>query len=99
VDEVLDERVLMIARVIAAAGIQPVPERTEPYAVAEAAKIIGINKSTLYRQIQSGKCKALRIGTGRGTLRITPAHLSAYKAYLEAQAVPEPPRTLRMVTA
>jgi excisionase family DNA binding protein len=65
-------------------------ERTTPYHVAEIAEMVGVHRVTVYRDIAAGRLKALRIGKGKGTLRIPPAALKPYLELLEAQAVTAP---------
>lgn len=49
--------------------------------VSEAARQLDVDDNTIYRAIESGALVALRIGQGRGTLRIP---LEAWAAYLAA---------------
>jgi excisionase family DNA binding protein len=89
VDEAVPPHALRLARLIAAAGYatpDPVPSRTAPYTVREAAAIIGCCRATLYREIQRGRCRAYRIGEGRGTLRIKVEAFREYLRSLEANA-------------
>jgi excisionase family DNA binding protein len=64
--------------------LQPT-EHGEPealYLVAEVAAMLRVDHSTVYRAVASGALKALRIGKGRGTLRIPAAAFRAYCASL-----------------
>jgi excisionase family DNA binding protein len=63
------------------------PSIRPPFKVAEVALMLGVHKSTIYRDIQEGSLRALRVGTGKGALRIRPEHLDAYMALLEVRAV------------
>lgn len=62
-------------------------ERTKPYRVAEVASYFDVDVSTVYREIYAGHLKALRIGSGRGALRIPVSALAEYEAQSAAQAV------------
>jgi len=53
----------------------------EPIEVGELARQVKVSPSTLYRAIRAGSLIALRIGNGRGTLRV---HRSDWDAYLDA---------------
>ena len=48
--------------------------------VADIAAALNVGRDTVYRAIRSGRLDALRIGHGRGTLRITPEARDAYLA-------------------
>jgi excisionase family DNA binding protein len=54
--------------------------RTKPYRVAEVAKHFDVDTSTVYRLISAGQLKALRIGSGRGALRVPVRALAEYEA-------------------
>jgi len=55
-------------------------ERTKPFRVAEVADRFDVDVSTVYREITAGRLKALRIGSGRGALRIPVSALAEYEA-------------------
>jgi excisionase family DNA binding protein len=57
--------------------------------VAEIAAMLDVHQSTIYRDIEAGRLKALRVGAGKGALRILPAALDAYLALLEVRATAE----------
>lgn len=59
----------------------------KPYRVAEVAALLDVHPVTVYRAIEAGRLRALRIGAGRGALRILPEALDAYLALLEVRAV------------
>jgi excisionase family DNA binding protein len=40
------------------------------YTVAEVAALLRVHKSTIYRDVESGRINAIRAGKGRGTIRI-----------------------------
>lgn len=60
-------------------------ERTRMYRVRDVAGLFEVSVATVYRAIESGQLSALKLGTGRGTLRVTGA---AVLAYAEACAQP-----------
>lgn len=62
-------------------------EIRKPYRVADVARILDVHQSTIYRDIESGRLRALRVGVGKGALRILPDALDAYLALLEVRAV------------
>ena len=57
------------------------------FRVAEVAARFGVDKTTVYRQIKAGRLTAIRIGTGRGTVRVPAEALAAYEASITAAAV------------
>jgi excisionase family DNA binding protein len=57
------------------------------FRVAEVAARFGIDETTVYRQIKAGRLKAIRIGTGRGTVRVPAEALAEYEASITAAAV------------
>ena len=59
--------------------MQSDPE-TEPVLVSAFAAELKVSPSTLYRAIHAGQLEALRIGQGRGTLRLTSEACAAYRA-------------------
>jgi excisionase family DNA binding protein len=61
--------------------------RIKPYRVAEVAALLDVHPVTIYRDIDAGRLKALRVGTGKGALRILPAALNSYLSLLEVRAV------------
>jgi excisionase family DNA binding protein len=64
-----------------------VPDVRKPYRVADIAAMLDVHQATIYRDIEAGRLKALRVGAGKGALRILPAALDAYLALLEVRAV------------
>jgi excisionase family DNA binding protein len=56
---------------------------TRMYRVRAVAEMFDVSVSTIYRAIESGQLDALKIGTGKGSLRI-PAY--AIEAFREACA-------------
>lgn len=65
------------------------PEIRKPYRVAEIAAMLDVHQSTIYRDIEAGRLRALRVGAGKGSLRILPAALEPYLALLEVRATAE----------
>jgi len=57
------------------------------FRVAEVAARFEVDETTIYRQIKAGRLKAIRIGTGRGTVRVTAAALAEYEESITAAAV------------
>lgn len=53
-------------------------ERTRMYRVKEVAGHFEVSPATVYRAIESGQLDALKLGTGRGTLRVPGAAVLAY---------------------
>jgi excisionase family DNA binding protein len=54
-----------------------VPEAV--YTVAEVAQRLRLHKSTVYRDVESGRIDAYRAGKGRGTIRIREGAFLAYQ--------------------
>ncbi len=54
--------------------------------VKQAAADLGISTSTLYALIAAHKIPHERHGLGRGVIRLTPAHLAAYRASVQVEA-------------
>jgi excisionase family DNA binding protein len=61
-----------------------------PYRVLEVALALDVHVSTIYRDIESGKLRAFRLGQGRGTLRIPHEAFAEYQQRLMADAVTKP---------
>ena len=51
---------------------------TRNYRVKDVAEHFDVSVSTIYRAIESGQLHALKLGTGRGTLRVTGAAVLAF---------------------
>jgi excisionase family DNA binding protein len=49
------------------------------YTVPEVAALLRVNKSTIYRDVESGRIDAYRVGKGRGTVRISATALAEYR--------------------
>ena len=70
--------------------VQATAESTEirkPFRVAQVAAMLDVHQATVYRDIEAGRLRALRVGAGKGSLRIMPEALDAYLALLEVRAV------------
>jgi excisionase family DNA binding protein len=53
------------------------------YRVAQVAAILNVHRTTVYRAIESGDLPAVRLGQGRGGLRVSQEALTAYLAGAE----------------
>lgn len=51
----------------------------------DVAAALGVDRSTVYREVEAGRLVSYRVGTGRGTIRIT--HES-FRAYLAERGIP-----------
>lgn len=71
------------AQTPASAGVT---SRIRPYRVAEVAELLDVHESTVYRDIDAGRLRALRIGSKRGALRILPVDFDAYVASMTTAA-------------
>jgi len=63
-----------------------VEEADEMLLVSEAAKQIRVAKSTIHRLIDAGVLRALRVGRGKGTIRIPKRAWAEYLAACEEAA-------------
>ncbi|GGP97382.1 helix-turn-helix domain-containing protein [Streptosporangium pseudovulgare] len=100
-EQTISPAVLEMARALVAAGFaatsaepanEPVPhqERRKPYRVAEVARILDVHQSTVYREIESGRLRAFRVGNRRGTLRIPADAFEDYRLRLVLAASETP---------
>jgi excisionase family DNA binding protein len=67
--------------------------------VKEAAARLEVSTATVYGLVASGKLRCIRVGLGRGVIRITEEHLAAFIAGTESgpRAAPAPPaRRIRL---
>ena len=55
--------------------------------VAQVAAQLNVHRTTVYRAIESGALAAVRLGQGRGGLRVSPEALTAYLSDSEVQPV------------
>ncbi|WP_411143451.1 helix-turn-helix domain-containing protein [Streptomyces sp. x-80] len=53
--------------------------------VKNIAAALGVSDETVYREVASGRLPSYRVGTGRGTIRVT---RRAFREYLVAQGIP-----------
>ena len=61
-------------------GTPELPPTNAPLlTVAEAAALLGVSPGTVYGAIKRGDLRAFSFGTRRGTYRIEPGDLAAYK--------------------
>lgn len=68
--------------------ISPAPEQApaaEPLRPKDIAAALRVDPSTVYAEIKAGRLSAYRVGTGRGTFRVSRA---AFTAYLAARGIP-----------
>jgi excisionase family DNA binding protein len=63
-------------------------ELTRMYQVKAVAEHFGVSVATIYRAIESGQLAALKLGTGKGTLRVPGSAVADY-AEACAEAVRE----------
>jgi excisionase family DNA binding protein len=63
------------------------PSPCKPYRVKQIADLLDVHVSTVYRAIESGALRALRLGQGRGGLRVPHA---AFEDYLAAHTTAAP---------
>lgn len=56
------------------------------YRVRAVADMFDVGTSTIYRAIESGRLKALKVGEGKGSIRITQDAIDAYWAACEQVA-------------
>lgn len=92
-DQAIPPAVLEVARALVASGLtfEDVAKcskntRTRPYRVKEVADALDVHVSTVYRDIDAGRLVALRVGSGRGAIRVPVEELDAYKALLKQSA-------------
>lgn len=55
--------------------------------VAQVAAQLNVHRTTVYRAIESGDLAAVRLGQGRGGLRVSTEALAAYLAGAEVHSV------------
>lgn len=62
-------------------------EATRMYRVKDVAGHFEVSVATIYRAIESGTLEALKLGSGRGTLRVSGASVLLYAATCAPAAV------------
>jgi excisionase family DNA binding protein len=61
-------------------------ERTRLYRVRTVAEALDVSVATIYRAVESGALRAIRLGTGKGAVRIPGDAIKTYLAACEAAA-------------
>lgn len=61
-------------------------QATRMYRVRAVAEMLDVSPATIYRAIDSGALKALKVGTGKGALRIPAEAVSDYVQHCQAAA-------------
>ncbi|MEV0066672.1 helix-turn-helix domain-containing protein [Amycolatopsis sp. NPDC050768] len=61
-------------------------ERTRLYRVKTVAESFDVSVATIYRAVESGALRAIRLGTGKGAVRIPGAAIENYLAACESAA-------------
>ncbi|MER6778449.1 MULTISPECIES: helix-turn-helix domain-containing protein [unclassified Streptomyces] len=56
-----------------------------PLGVRSIATALRVDQTTVYREIKSGRLPSYRVGSGRGTIRVSRA---AFKQYLDDRGIP-----------
>lgn len=60
-------------------------ERAKPLHVKDIARATGWSKATVYAEIAAGRLPHYRVGTGRGSIRVSRA---AFVQYLDDRGIP-----------
>ncbi|WP_319054112.1 helix-turn-helix domain-containing protein [Streptomyces europaeiscabiei] len=58
---------------------------SEPLRVKDIAAALRVDASTVYVEIKAGRIESYRVGTGRGTIRVSRA---AFQQYLAERGIP-----------
>ncbi|MCX4592352.1 helix-turn-helix domain-containing protein [Streptomyces sp. NBC_01549] len=66
-------------------ALEQAPERKRPLRVKDIAAALRVDKSTVYVEIKAGRLASYRVGTGRGTIRVSRA---AFSQYLTDRGIP-----------
>ncbi|HEY3479863.1 MAG TPA: helix-turn-helix domain-containing protein [Streptomyces sp.] len=61
-------------------------ERTRLYRVKAVADGLDVSVATIYRAVERGELRAIRLGTGKGAVRIPGAAIEDYLAACESAA-------------
>lgn len=67
-------------------GVTMQVERTRHYKVKAVAAALDVSVATIYRAVESGALRAVRVGTGKGAVRIPDDAIAAYMAACEEAA-------------
>ena len=75
------------------ADFNPINSNCQLLTVAVVAERLSVSPSLVYQMIESGKLAHHRIGTGRGTIRVSESDLESYLAtcHQDLQAKPSAP--------
>ena len=65
-------------------------ESSQLYRVKAVAEALDVSPATVYRAIESGALAAYKLGTGKGTLRVQGAAVTAYLAQCGSTAATPP---------
>lgn len=57
----------------------------EPLRVKDIAAALRVDASTVYAEIKAGRIESYRVGTGRGTIRVS---RTAFRQYLAERGIP-----------
>ncbi|WP_238412272.1 helix-turn-helix transcriptional regulator [Saccharothrix deserti] len=60
---------------------------TRMYRVKAVAEMLDVSVATIYRAIESGALRALKIGTGKGALRVEADAITEYKKSCQQAAL------------
>jgi excisionase family DNA binding protein len=71
-------------------------DSTRLYRVRTVAESLDVSVATIYRAVESGALRAIRVGTGKGAVRIPGQAVSDYLAACE-RAAARPPRAAVVV--
>lgn len=63
--------------------------------IKQTAELLSVSSSLVYQLIESGQLRALRVGTGRGVIRIRVEDIQAYLAECQIETAEEPLRAPR----
>jgi excisionase family DNA binding protein len=61
-------------------------EGTRLYRVRAVAEALDVSLATIYRAVESGALRAIRVGTGKGAVRIPEAAVDEYLTACESAA-------------
>ncbi|WP_438494123.1 helix-turn-helix domain-containing protein [Streptomyces asiaticus] len=66
-------------------ALEQAAEAAPPLRVKDIAAALRVDPSTVYAEIKSGRLPSYRVGTGRGTIRISRV---AFRTYLAERGIP-----------